>query len=775
MPRRPPRLSTAFLLVVLGAGGAFAESSSPRPACFSGTEFGRSECCYGVFEQQACFQDRLSFARCCRPEVVPGSLLVVNNLGELLFEVLLDLREAVESLASGGGDRPARPAASALVLRQLRQTEQVLEAALNASSGEWLASMAQAHHFFLAYFLAQEALRLRLPLVARRSIRRREGGVWMRFARFFRRAIGLTDLCRCMESGEFYSHIAQDLRGLGVGKRSGARITHRMLNASAPEHKIVRAQSCAQTPRGVFLPENTLSLMYTTGCVPGDMGSAILLLQSCVLEKDVERVLLMLNGLFKLSTTMADCHDAEFWSFSSRNIAAEYARIVWELANPLGERSTLTPSVLRRLSWSPRHDFDVIPEPWHAACRPLDIRGGVRIGIGDRRTMSAASIDHEFGPLCTDIGRFWLKLRLTSEQHPPPRVLAIFAVTYPWWPNPWHHLHWWIPALLHLKLSLRLVAEETDIALVFPHEDAEWSVVATTPAPKPERVEPPEWSFLQHSWPRPHAEGAANWRPWRGGLHADVLGWISATQPRALSELHGEAYARVTIGLPPIRFHVQTPGMTCGEVARVKRFVESTPQFTSAAMARGGRSLAGVVLPDRYRVTFLQRAFSEGRVLRNLTSVSAALRDHYGGDIAVKVVRSLSRSLPWAHQYAIVAQTDILVSANGGGLSWLWALPRGRAAVELRAANSPGWLSCSDIWNADRHEIFGGLASLAAVHHLCVRAPAPPGVEMALSDPERLRGYERGMVVDLEPSTAVGFVGEAMNLIMRGPPPCHGE
>ncbi|CAK0908274.1 unnamed protein product, partial [Prorocentrum cordatum] len=204
---------------------------------------------------------------------------------------------------------------------------------------------------------------------------------------------------------------------------------------------------------------------------------------------------------------------------------------------PSGGTSVHRP-LLRRLAW--RHSRPASGAFRDAAgggarCVPRHLGGPLRLGLGGLRGLFASSVH---GPFCTEIGRFWLRLPTEPVESADSSTLAVIAVTYAWWANPWHHLHWWIPALWYFKVALNLEADDVDIGLVVPHQDAEWGKGA---------AEPPEWSYLQASWPRKALPRRQHWQP--GGLHADVLGWLSARPPRPLGELRGQSYGTIVLGL----------------------------------------------------------------------------------------------------------------------------------------------------------------------------------------------------------------------------------
>jgi len=253
---------------------------------------------------------------------------------------------------------------------------------------------------------------------------------------------------------------------------------------------------------------------------------------------------------------------------------------------------------------------------------------------------------------------------------------------------------------------------------------------------------------------------------------------LSARRAAPLEEFNGQSYSRVIVGLPAVRYTLQIPRMACAQVASVKEFVESTPNFRALAAQRlqsqHGRPSGRKVL------SFIQRTPKEGRVLQNLTEVIRAMEANVNisRGLDVRIVRGLSKGWPWTQQYHAIRTSDIIVSVGGAALGWLWALPHGGAAIELRSAGSPIWLTCSERWDVDWREMFGGLARLAGVHHICVR---PHAVDLTveaiagaagLSDPSSFTPYERDVDIYVHPQRAVQLAEQALLQVTGPPPPC---
>ncbi|CAE8684202.1 unnamed protein product [Polarella glacialis] len=557
---------------------------------------------------------------------------------------------------------------------------------------------------------------------------------------------------------------------------------------------------CTGSELADLKPAAMLATIFSTQCLPGDLAMALLTLQDCILAQEWTKALVLHQSLLQLAFFAADCLDEGYWGFSVRDVAVEQARMIWEMAQRSLRKSfsLLSRLLPARLAWSPWRGLESEVgkqqqqqerqqqqqqqlqqqqqqqqlgwrpgQAWHQQCGPHLVSGPVGIA------KSQGATGPPLGPLCTESGRFWLTLDL---DHKPwswrPRALAIIAVTFAWTSNPWHHLHWWLPALLQLKGMLQLGSDALDVALVFPHEAAAWETSSSTyvDPQSPQRSEPERWSILQHGWPlRADVSPEESSRPWQPqGIHADVLRWLSDRPAAPLADFQGANYEQLVLGLPSLRFVTQTPQVTCSQLAAVRRWVGSRAEVGAAAAT--DVSSATRSRPP-WRVSVLQRSAGEGRLLRNFEEVLASLRGKRFEDLLqVTTIQDLAHGLPWAAQFRLFTRTDILIGAHGAGLSWLWAQPPGSAVLEFRPRGDPHfWLRCSEAWDTDLAEMFGGLARLAGIHHICIRPHgAPhPGLQEAVSF------FDRNEDVYIHLPILELLVHEAMGLLSGGPLPCH--
>jgi len=171
----------------------------------------------------------------------------------------------------------------------------------------------------------------------------------------------------------------------------------------------------------------------------------------------------------------------------------------------------------------------------------------------------------------------------------------------------------------------------------------------------------------------------------------------------------------------------------------------------------------------------IQRSREEGRSIENLPEVEEVVQRHFGGKLSVRVTRGLGKGMAWTAQFKLFAEADIVMGVGGAALGWIWALPQGGAVIELRARGSPAWLPCSERWAADGREMFGGLARLAGVHHICVRPHGPQDAVAAreLSDPSDMAEYRRDASVFVQPERAEALLRRALHLVASEPIPCN--
>ncbi|CAE7666056.1 EOGT [Symbiodinium sp. CCMP2456] len=685
---------------------------------------------------------------------------------ELFHRLRVLFRSQGEAKTRGG---------AAMAAEWLRRTRKELDYLRNVSRAfpGQLPDMSAAYQAFLVYFVVLFGLRKRLSSAVISVLLSREPGLWLRFQDIYSAAWGQRDFCRCVEAGEFFARSQAQFEELGVGQR---HFIQRFLNGSEWQHLAISLQRCDKNEDDMVHPRAIQLMASSSQCVPGNLASLIILLHSCILEQDLRKTFMLSAGIFQLATFAAECLDAQYWHFTARDAVLHHARLIWEVGRGQVRTVQLQPMLLKRFAWNAflnRAPAAQAPSSSTSTCGPHEV-GSSTIGVAKLGRF-------KYGPLCTELGRFWLQAEILKDQRATDtkRVLAIIPVTMAGEANPWHHLHWWLPALWFYKLKKQIDASHLEVALVFPHEEIDWATSTArgrvVDATFRGHTEPGEWSFLQPTWPR-HSGGGTrsvseHFAP-PNGVHAGVLQLLSELPPRPLQSFEGESYGNVILGLPSLRFFLRTPEMSCHQVSALRRFLlHSLPDRSELVPERGSPGQS----KEPLQLALLQRPAADGRQIENFEEVEEFLRSNFS-ELQLKVIKHLS-GVPWVDQFRMFIGADLLVAAHGAGMAWLWAMRPNAAVIELRSRSSPMWLHCSEIWNADGSQIFGGLARLVGMHHICTRPHDLAGtVEEArlskIGDMTEEDAYNHGdNVVVFLPKLAM-LLRSALSLVRGEPLPC---
>ncbi|CAE7547485.1 atrA [Symbiodinium necroappetens] len=704
-------------LLFLAAGQELQEPDS-QGGCWNEDKV-RSRCCYGgpiacSLEEKCCAYRSLNYGH-------PGLPGLEGLPSELFHRLRVLFRSHGKALTRGGA------AMAAEWLRRARKELDNLRNVSRAFPGQ-LPDMSAAYQAFLAYFVVFFGLRKRLSSAVISALLSREPGLWLRFQDIYAAAWGQRDFCRCVEAGEFFARSQAQFEELGVGQR---HFLQRFLNGSEWQHHAISLQRCDKNEDDMVHPRAIQLMASSSQCVPGNLASLIILLHSCILEQDLRKTFMLSAGIFQLATFAAECLDAQYWGFTARDAVLHHARLIWEVVRGQVRAVQLQPMLLKRFAWNAFLNRKApalqVSSSSTSSCGPHEV-GSSTIGVAKLGRFT-------YGPLCTELGRFWLQAEILKDQRATDtkRVLAIIPVTMAGEANPWHHLHWWLPALWFYKLKKQIDASHLEVALVFPHEEIDWATSTArgrvVDATFRGHTEPREWSFLQPTWPRQSGLSLSvseHFVP-PHGVHAGVLQWLSELPPRPLQSFEGESYGNVILGLPSLRFFLRTPEMSCHQVSALRRFLlRSFPDRSELVPERGSPGSS----PHPLQLALLQRPAGDGRQIENFEEVQEFLRSNFS-ELQLKVIQHLS-GLPWVDQFRMFIGADLLVAVHGAGMAWLWAMRPKAAVIELRSRSSPMWLHCSEIWNTDGSQIFGGLARLVGMHHICTRPHDLPGtVEQA--------------------------------------------
>eukprot|EP00435_Cladocopium_sp_Y103_P029982 s3165_g7.t1 len=732
--QRAPRVWIVSMLGVHGVHGSWVQDAQyihPKDCWASGRT--RATCCYGGSKHQ-CFDD---MERCCSAPI--AHLGHLKQIMEKLPPISAYLLQQVLVYTQKGLRSPV--AATFLVHESWKhaqiQLDRVRNLTVEGERGELpsMESLQKAFGATLTYFVSLHALHrsmhsMRAMQTSMQAMLRREVRMWAGFTRIYTAAWGQRDFCRCVEAAEYYSRTGAQLLQTGVGSLYFPRV---LFNGSLWEHQALSLQNCRVQDERSLEADTLLRIAFSSQCMPGDLASLIGLLHGCILEKELSKVISLHESIFQLATFVQDCLDTQMWGFSVRDAALFYAKLVWNFLKETEEgvlpaEKSFDILLQKRIAWARTSSLfresltsAGTGSPWHSQCGPHTLQYIQILPVSP----SNSSARGPHGPFCTEYGRFWLYLnhqRIHQRYQPDladdvskHRILMVVPITMSWEANPWHHLHWWIPLIYYAKVFLQLDKSEVDVALVFPHGDTDFAV-STAKGRDIDgnfrgHTEPSSWSILQHDFPFDTEKVKMHWSP--NGIHAGLLKWISDRPAMSLAKYYGRSYEQVILGLPSLRSFLQTPQLPCTSITQVKRWIhESTATMAAMPMSSDGGIL---------RLAVIQRPETDGRRIQNYHEVLEFVRDKFADTLRVKEVEGLAHGTPWIEQFRQFHDADILLAVHGAGLGWLWALREGSAAVELRSRSSPMWLQCSDLWNTDFTQIFGGLARLAGIHHLCTR------------------------------------------------------
>jgi len=288
------------------------------------------------------------------------------------------------------------------------------------------------------------------------------------------------------------------------------------------------------------------------------------------------------------------------------------------------------------------------------------------------------------------------------------------------------------------------------------------------------RSELPSWTYLDPDWPTMPDNPRVKKDGRSLGLHEDVLAMLTDRPATSLAELGGLPFRRVVLGAPSMRWTVHTPQLRCPQVRAVQALLRSAPQFA----ARRGRP--GPARPaHRPLLRFLQREEEEGRFVVNLDILVDMLRREYGREMFVDVLPTgVLRNASWTAQFRLLSSVDMISGAHGAALTWMWVLPHGGALVELLSWESANWMPCSRSWDdpAASGATFAGLARLAGLHHVCVRAASAAPQGMTPVAKQYLGGgdWMRANLF-IDPRIAKEVFREALDRVKGPNPPCEGS
>jgi len=283
-----------------------------------------------------------------------------------------------------------------------------------------------------------------------------------------------------------------------------------------------------------------------------------------------------------------------------------------------------------------------------------------------------------------------------------------------------------------------------------------------------------ECSYAQAAWPAGKGSFEDNLGP--ASLHNDVLSLLSRRPAKPLADLlheHRETYREIIVALPDIRWTVHTPHMRCSQVREVASYLTATRSYKLFDDREQALVSAGVVQRRGMvrRAMLLQRKYDEGRMFENLEKDLEPVRRNLQGQIKIETVTSeVLRKASWTKQFWMFSRSHLIAGSIGGGLAWLWALPRGGGVIEFLPYGVEWTEPCSGHWNdaAYAGAVYAGFAHLAGIHHICTVLEQPSTLpHIALPGPPW-----KGLSLRLDPVEVERLFREFLELSSGTLPPC---
>ncbi|CAL1158329.1 unnamed protein product [Cladocopium goreaui] len=457
--------------------------------------------------------------------------------------------------------------------------------------------------------------------------------------------------------------------------------TGMLTSPGEPAHHMSMLQSCVE-PRmaqeALLLFEQT---SLQTNCVSGDVATNIAVAQACILQRKWDRAaeLYLLAFALVVLAPWTDCLTLSFWDLTAEDVVYNAARL---LAPSRRAAVPLTPrQAVRQVAWR-RSPYRLMPVHQNRCDGPIALDGfclesGAIVVPKWRGSDVRTALCAEFGAFDSPNLVKEVKLEQIQQDVDPSGELKnlqafLVPVGTPF-PNVWHALHWWVPALA-LKEERGWLATELQVVIVFDnqprHGEARWDIQ------------------------RPQSETLVTF----AAFHQPILRALSAHPVLLLAHTEKICFQQGTVGFRSFRYDMKEPQMSRQHLALFRR----------ALALHAGVTLAK---ETQCEVLIINRAAGRPRHISNLHLVTARLRS-LSRFARAPGLRVLSRAL-----------ADVLVGAHGAGLAWMVAMNPGSAVLELMPT-LPGYVACVDTWDHPRnlrHSIYGGLAHFVGQHHICIK------------------------------------------------------
>ncbi|KAF4724656.1 hypothetical protein FOZ62_025485, partial [Perkinsus olseni] len=508
-----------------------------------------------------------------------------------------------------------------------------------------------------------------------------------------------TNYCQCVEGYDYTLTMQGTLDTLLSGVESGRLSVDGLLSTMSDQTHCVRWQRESSEP--LFWLQSLKS-----ECVPG----ALLDFLTCWLywlnDGHLGAILNIAETMAQLTTLATECLDDDVWAFHSVNtVLYNFARVAkaWGvLSSPVQVRDHTGRVIadahsdavnVSSLAWSPypAADAELLSLDGSTTPTKIDLP---KACIHSEAVLVEGPIEGLPGELsaATENARVAVTVHPRDQDAATLRWSLRSALVIPmsgFYDNLWHNFHWLLRSFSRLGslqpsevrvvlLYVKLI--ENDMTTLTPR--------FTTSVGHPDRDLLKEWY----------------------AVYGPILSTISDLPPLLFTDRAADAcYPSMRWGADDVRADRLSRGIdgnTTSRVARKLREALLGPGFPSSPIG-GAKGL---------RMLIIQRRGGDGRIIRNADEVAKQL----GAE-----VMSFSREKPLLEQARIAGSVNVIIGAHGAALSWMVFAAPPAAVIELVAAEVPtAILTCSGEWNKDRSpgfSIYGGMARLVGVHHICLR------------------------------------------------------
>ena len=411
-----------------------------------------------------------------------------------------------------------------------------------------------------------------------------------------------------------------------------------LVDPNQQAHHLSVIQSCVDSEEMFLALSSLVGTLSKTNCAAGDVAMNIAIAQACLVQRQWARALelYLLSFALLVAAPWDDCIDQQVWDVSAEDVLYNVARIVGLVAGGDDDALLAPAEAVSRLAWrpAPRPQFANRLLPWsRRQCRGPRTLSGACLGFG-KIHVQPQDFEGAAAALCSEFGAFhsaeWINVLDPEEQFPIGRgtsgELFIVPVGTPY-PNLWHALHWWVPALVH-KQEQGWDPSKIHVGVVFdsrPRNGQRWEV--EMPGSDTERF---------------------------AAFHGVILRLLSSNPVRFVAhEGNMSCFAEASVGFRSFRYDLVTPQVTRQDVEVFRRALQ-----TAVGMDRRPLNTESGSFP---RVLIIQREKGQPRYIVNLGHMLRVLRRSHG---FVTDWQQLEKHA-LLEQFSLVAQAATLQLSSG--------------------------------------------------------------------------------------------------------------